>query len=211
MIATLTGLGSGALHALSGPDHLVSLTPLSVGQARRGWAIGLLWGLGHGLGTLLLGALLLLAAARLPLATVATWGERLAGLALVGLGLQGLRATFELTLRAGLRARPQASPPNQAGPGALAWRPVALIGFVHGATGAAGLLLLLPAAASASPLHQALFLGGFALGSTLAMAGLTAAIASASRRPGAAALVRRAPPVASAASLLLGLSWLVAA
>lgn len=200
MLATLTGLGSGALHAVSGPDHLVSLTPLAVGRP-RGWTVGLLWGAGHGLGTLLLGTLLLVVARELPLASVATWAERVAGLALLGLGLHGLRASLR-ALGAGA-----------AGPGAprLAWRAVTAIGFVHGATGAAGLLLLLPAAVTGSPAEQALFLAGFTAGSTVAMAGLTEALASASRRPAAARLVRRAPPVASLASILLGVAWIALA
>ncbi len=199
MIAALTGLGSGALHALSGPDHLVSLTPLAMGRP-RGWHVGLLWGLGHGLGTLLLGGLLLLGAAQLPLASVATWAERLAGLALLGLGLHGLRASVRGLAPTGGAAAPR-----------LAWRAVVTIGFIHGATGAAGLLLLLPAAVTGTPAEQALFLAGFTAGSTAAMAGLTEALASASRRPAASRLVRHAPPVASVASILLGVAWIALA
>jgi len=202
MLATLTGLGSGALHALSGPDHLVSLTPLSVGRP-RGWTIGLLWGAGHGVGTLLLGGLLLLAAHELPLASVATWAERIAGVALLGLGLQGLRSSLR-----GLGAAAGAPP---AGAGRLAWRAVVTIGFIHGATGAAGLLLLLPAAVTGTPAEQALFLAGFTVGSTLAMAALTEGLATASRRPAASRLVRHAPPVASVASIALGVVWIALA
>jgi hypothetical protein len=88
---------------------------------------------------------------------------------------------------------------------------VVTIGFIHGATGAAGLLLLLPAAVTGTPAEQALFLGGFTAGSTAAMAGLTEALAAASRRPAAARLVRGAPPVASAASILLGVAWIALA
>jgi hypothetical protein len=73
------------------------------------------------------------------------------------------------------------------------------------------LLLLLPAAVTGSPGEQALFLAGFTTGSTLAMAGLTEALASASRRPAAARLVRHAPPVASVASILLGVAWIALA
>jgi len=203
MLATLTGLGSGALHALSGPDHLVSLTPLSVGRT-RGWIIGLLWGAGHGLGTLLLGGFLLLAAHELPLASVATWAERIAGVALLGLGLQGLRASLR-----GLGAAAAGVP--QAGAGRLAWRAITTIGLIHGATGAAGLLLLLPAAVTGTPAEQALFLAGFTVGSTVAMAALTEGLASASRRPAASRLVRHAPPVASVASIALGVAWIALA
>jgi hypothetical protein len=199
MTAALTGLGSGALHALTGPDHLVSLAPLSLGRARGGWVVGLLWGVGHALGTLLLGGLLLAAASQVPLASAAAWAERIAGAALVAMGAWGLRA---------LRRHA----PATSGPGApVSWRALVTIGLVHGATGAAALLLLLPAAAAASGLQQAVYLGGFSLGSTLAMAGLTGALSAAARWPAAAAVVRRAPAVASAAAIALGAAWVVAA
>ncbi len=49
-------LGSGALHAVTGPDHVLSLAPLAVAQERRlAWRIGLGWGLGHAVRTLLVG------------------------------------------------------------------------------------------------------------------------------------------------------------
>lgn len=198
MTAALTGLGSGALHALSGPDHLVSLAPLSLGRVRAGWRVGLLWGVGHGLGTLLLGLLLLVAAAQVDVASAAVVAERIAGLALAVMGLHGLRA---------LRRR--AAPPAAAARGAAGG--LVFIGFVHGGTGAAGLLLLLPAAAADTALQQGLYLGGFTVGSTLAMAALTAALSAAGRWPRAAGVVRRVPAVASVAAIALGVAWALAA
>jgi nickel/cobalt transporter (NicO) family protein len=198
LTAALTGLGSGVLHALSGPDHLVSLTPISLGRTRAGWLVGLLWGVGHGAGTLLLGSVLLLVATQVHVAAAAAWAERIAGVALAGMGVHGL-----VVLRRGV------TPAAAAAGGA--WKALLGIGFVHGATGAAGLLLLLPAAASASGLHQAIYLAGFTCGSTLAMAGLTEALASASRWPGAATVVRRAPVFAASAAIALGVAWVVMA
>jgi hypothetical protein len=85
------------------------------------------------------------------------------------------------------------------------------IGFIHGLTGAAAVLLLLPAAVAASPAWQALYLGGFVLGSTLAMAALTAALsASSSAMPKPEALLRHVPAVASFGSVMLGGWWMVA-
>jgi hypothetical protein len=59
MTAALAGLGSGALHALAGPDHLLGVAPHAVGLRRGAWRLGLAWGLGHAAGTV---AALLLAA-----------------------------------------------------------------------------------------------------------------------------------------------------
>ena len=50
------GLLSGALHALSGPDHLTAILPLTFG--RRWWfglSIGAIWGFGHGVAASALG------------------------------------------------------------------------------------------------------------------------------------------------------------
>ncbi|MDY7227312.1 hypothetical protein [Hyalangium rubrum] len=191
--AVLTAIGSGALHALSGPDHLLSLAPLSVGRRRGAWRVGLIWGLGHGLGTLAAAAVLMLALSVVHLEGVDRWAERVAGLALLVMGAWGLRR------------RALAEPEHPA-----PVRGVLAVGLVHGVTGAAALLLLLPAVVSGTAAYRALYLGGFAVGSTLAMAGLTAAIAALSRaRRMPAAFGTYVPKMASALSVVLGCGWVV--
>jgi hypothetical protein len=202
MVAALAGLGSGAIHAVSGPDHLLSLAPLSVGTGRRAWRVGLLWGLGHALGTLLCAAAVAMAAAALDLDVLSTYGDRLAGVALLVTGGMGLRrwlthrAPYDQTTHAGRRATT---------------RNVLTIGFIHGMTGAAAVLMLLPAAVSSSAAWQMLFLGGFAFGSTVAMAALTAALsASSNAMPKREAIIRHVPAVASVGSVMLGGFWVLA-
>ena len=72
--AILVGAGSGALHAVVAPDHLLSLGPIAIRAPSNALRVGTLWGVGHGLGTLLLGLPLVALAPLLPL-------EHLAGLA----------------------------------------------------------------------------------------------------------------------------------
>jgi hypothetical protein len=202
MVAALVGLGSGALHAVSGPDHLLSLAPLSLGMRRKAWRVGLLWGLGHALGTLVCAAAVLAVASMLELEVVSSWGDRLAGGALFIMGVVGLRRWRAL------RAPPQESVPASKGR-VSSWE-VLSIGLLHGVSGAAAVLLLLPAAMSNSAIWKALYLGGFALGSTLAMAALTAALAASSRAlPRPEALLRHVPAVASVGSLCLGSWWVM--
>jgi hypothetical protein len=56
-----TGLVTGCLHTMTGPDHLASLAPLTIGRSRVHSALlGALWGAGHGSGQLLLGSVFLL-------------------------------------------------------------------------------------------------------------------------------------------------------
>ncbi|HLE19870.1 MAG TPA: nickel transporter, partial [Vicinamibacteria bacterium] len=88
--SVLAGLAAGALHALSGPDHLAAITPLSI-QNRRAWRLGLRWGLGHALGVASMGGLLLAFQHLLDLERLSWWSERLVGVVLIGLGVWGLR------------------------------------------------------------------------------------------------------------------------
>ncbi|HET8538230.1 MAG TPA: hypothetical protein VFL83_00015 [Anaeromyxobacter sp.] len=199
MIAALVGLGSGALHALSGPDHLLGVAPRAVGRRAGAWRVGVAWGAGHAAGTAAVSAALLAAAPAAHLAHVERWAERGAGVALVAVGVLGL-----LALR---RARLDAA---RAAPDPAGLLGAAGVGVLHGALGAAALVLAIAGAAGPG-LERVLFLAGFALGSTAAMAALTAALARAVRSPRLAAVIRRVPPVASAASIALGLAWVATA
>ena len=113
----------------------------------------------------------------------------MAGAALVGLGVWGI-----------VRDRRAAR-----GGDVCSTKSIVAVGLVHGLTGAAALLLLLPAIVSDSNAYRAVYLGAFSVGSTLAMAALTAALAriSSARRCTSWAQ-RRLPAVASACSVRLG-------
>jgi hypothetical protein len=201
MTAALLGIGSGALHALSGPDHLLGVAPHAVGRRTGAWRVGLAWGAGHAAGTVAASSVLLSAAAAMQIAHVERWAERGAGFALVAVGVLGL-----LALR---RARlDPARSPAAAAPGGLFAS--AGMGLLHGALGAAALVLVI-AGAAAPGVERWLFLAGFSLGSTIAMALLTAGLARAVRAPRLAAWIPRVAPVTSAASIALGVAWVAAA
>ena len=191
--ALLAGLSSGALHALAGPDHLLSLAPLSIGRRQGAWRLGLLWGVGHGLGTLAAVAVLMLVLQAVPLQGLELWAERVAALALLVTGLWGLRRRVDVGSAKALS------------------RGVLCVGLVHGLTGAAALLLLLPAVVSGNDAERLLYLGGFSVGSTLAMAALTAGLAAFSQaRQVPVALSVHVPRVASGLSIALGGAWIAA-
>jgi sulfite exporter TauE/SafE len=79
------------VHVVSGPDHLAAVGPLAMEQRTRAWAIGLCWGLGHASTVILVGILCLWLRELLPLAALSSWAERLVGIALVAIGLWGIR------------------------------------------------------------------------------------------------------------------------
>jgi len=159
--AVLYGVGAGALHAVTGPDHVLSLGPIAI-RASRAWQVGLRWGLGHAVGTLLLAVPLLVTAHAFDLADLAAWGERLAGLALLAMA-----ASSAWHLRRAHVATSAAADPGR----------TFTVGFVHGVSGGASLLLALPMVLGASVSTSAAYLVAFAVGSTIAMAFLTAGLA----------------------------------
>ena len=95
MIAAFTGLIAGAVHVWSGPDHLAAIAPLAVRQRARGWIPGVRWGLGHSAGVALVGLLSLWLRDLLPVDLLSSWGERLVGVMLFGIGLWALQKTFQ--------------------------------------------------------------------------------------------------------------------
>lgn len=104
----------------------------------------------------------------------------------------------------GLRRRALAQSSEAVGRGVLT------VGLIHGITGAAALLLILPAVVSGTAVYRTVYLGGFAVGSTLAMAALTSALAALSRtRRVPTALSTHVPRMASALSMVLGGVWVV--
>lgn len=157
-VAILAGASSGALHAVTGPDHLLSLGPAALRAPRRAGRIGLMWGVGHALGTLLLSLPLLALAQLSRVSSLVELGNRLSGAALLLMAAW----SWHSSRRAG------ASTVEQRGP---LW-----VGLVHGVTGASALLLVLPSALTGDVARSLVYLLAFAVGSTLAMAALTRVI-----------------------------------
>jgi nickel/cobalt transporter (NicO) family protein len=157
-VAILSGASAGALHAVTGPDHLLSLGPAALRAPTIAGRIGLSWGGGHALGTLLLSLPLLALAQMVHISWFAAFGGRLAGLALIAVAAWSWRSL------------------RHAGHSQGDTRSPFWVGLVHGVTGAGALLLVLPAALSGDGWRALLYLAAFALGSTVAMALLTHAI-----------------------------------
>lgn len=77
MTLALAGLVAGAVHVLSGPDHLAAIAPYAVADKARSWRTGVRWGLGHSAGVLGVGLLVLLTRQVLPVEALrARWSIR---------------------------------------------------------------------------------------------------------------------------------------
>lgn len=93
-----SGFLAGLLHVVSGVDHLAALLPLSVGWCRGAFTIGVRWGLGHSAGVLLVGLFAVALKHRLDVEGVEAWGESLVGVALVAIGLFGVRNALRIQM-----------------------------------------------------------------------------------------------------------------
>jgi len=200
------GAGAGALHTLSGPDHLAALAPLALrvhGGPGAAFRTGALWGSSHVLGQLLLG-LGLLAVGRCSLVSgfLASAGagaaaERLATLAvgsililIGGLGLKESREWDE-----------DAENGHEVHGGPLDWRTLGT-GILSGMHPDA-LLLCLPALALPSRLAGLAFLAAFGVGTLAAMGGYAAALHAACCALGGSA-VRGVARVSSGVAVAIG-------
>jgi ABC-type nickel/cobalt efflux system permease component RcnA len=233
-LAAWSGFLAGSLHVASGVDHLAALLPLSVGQRRWAFAIGAGWGLGHSAGVLVIGVLGLLLKQRIDVAATSGWAERGVGVMLVALGVLGVRRGLRLGLHTHLHVHDGvahahlhvhgpatkhavAGPASETAPGPQATphrhhHTAFAAGILHGVAGTAHVLGVLPALALSSVVASIVYLLTFALGTVMAMAVFAAVVGEGTARAAerAPALLQRLTYGAGAASILVGLIWIVA-
>jgi hypothetical protein len=220
-----SGLLAGAVHVVTGADHLAALLPLSIGRRRGAWVLGARWGVGHSLGVLVVGALAVALKERFDLGLVEAWGERLVGVLLIAIGLLGLRRAVRLTLHAHphdhdgdthahLHLHTCAEQEHGAGShgGAMPRHGHAAFfaGTLHGVAGTAHLLGVLPALALPGLLASCAYLLAFAVGTVVAMAGFAGLVGESSARiTGGPGLLRPLLCTASIVTVAVGTAWLV--
>eukprot|EP00324_Dicrateria_rotunda_P007963 CAMPEP_0206173078 /NCGR_PEP_ID=MMETSP1474-20131121/47701_1 /ASSEMBLY_ACC=CAM_ASM_001110 /TAXON_ID=97495 /ORGANISM="Imantonia sp., Strain RCC918" /LENGTH=262 /DNA_ID=CAMNT_0053581651 /DNA_START=223 /DNA_END=1011 /DNA_ORIENTATION=+ len=188
--AALGGTFAGGLHAVTGPDHLAALLPLCIG---RRWCAamhtGAYWGLGHGIGAALVGALAYFVRGALNLDVLCTYMEAAVGLSIIIIGWNGVGEAREW--------RTEHEGPTQVAAQhnlevALAQPAVEtvgvgstlLTGILHGCSGSGHLLGVLPALAMPSWSCASTYLVSFGLGTMLAMSLFTALVGEASVQMG---------------------------
>jgi hypothetical protein len=193
MFALLTGLAAGLLHVFSGPDHLAAMAPLAADGDRRHWRTGLQWGVGHTAGVLLVATLLLILRDQLPLDAISAYSERLVGVALIAVGVWGIRGAWVRRCE-GARARRH----SHAG-ASLA------MGTLHGLAGSSHLFGVLPALAFSTRVDSVLYLAGFGAGAIAGMSAFAAGMGLLSARLAGRSLLY----ASSAAALVIGGVWLV--
>lgn len=217
----LSGLLAGAVHVVTGVDHLAALLPLSVGRGWRAFGTGVRWGLGHGAGVLLVGALAVLLRERLDLDLVGNWGERAVGVLLIVIGVLALRRALRLHAHAHahdagnsphvhLHAHASHDLEDHAAEASHHGHAAFVAGTFHGVAGTGHLLGVLPALALPERGAAALYLLAFGLGAVAAMGTFAACFGAGSARlaAGAPRFTRALLLSASSATVVVGLVWL---
>lgn len=224
LLALLTGLSAGAVHVLSGPDHLAAVAPLVAESRGSRWRIGLLWGIGHTSGVLTVGVLAVLLRDLLPIDRMSAFSERAIGAALVVVGLWGLfkaaRSHFHTHEHAHdgvphthVHAHRSASAGHDRHHDLRAHRHAHVsfgFGLLHGLAGSSHLFGILPALALPSRAAALVYLGAFGAGSIVAMTGFSGAFGWLAARPlnrGGAAY-RAVLSTCSTLAVVVGAIWL---
>jgi len=191
--SAVSGSLNGALHGLTGPDHLAALLPFCIGKSYHGWKIGFYWGLGHGLGIVSFGCLTYLLKSIIPfdLDILAKWLELAVGISLVAVGLMGIReVSEELSKKKHSKKDEDPEKPFEETKGSkmpktsdLANPTTALYtGIIQGLTGSGHFFGIMPALTLPSLLSAMLYLSFFCGGTVVAMVLFTAAVGEMSVR-----------------------------
>jgi len=215
----------GAVHALE-VDHMVAVSAFVGGDPRLGPAatFGVRWGVGHSGVVLLAGGLLAWSGLSVP-PSAQRWTEFGVGLALIGVGLWAWRNASRLHLHgperhgghAHLHTHQGSASGHEHGhresPGSASKHRHAhlstLVGAVHGLSGTAPVVALIPVTLMPSLAAAVAYLLAFGIGTTLGMGTYASLAAVAVSRAGSS--VRLARIVAfgtAAASIAVGLWWL---
>ncbi len=185
MVYISAGLAAGFIHAISGPDHLAAMAPLAMTKKNKAWVTGLVWGLGHTGGVLILTAIAIAFRESFSYDAVSSISEYMVGVALIIVGLWGIHHAFlsvshahehehddtthehiHLHAHDGLHEHERPHTHNHA---------ALTVGALHGLAGGSHFIGALPALAM--PLNGAIaYLIAFGIGSIAAMAGFSALI-----------------------------------
>ncbi|MEZ4370877.1 MAG: hypothetical protein R3B07_08625 [Polyangiaceae bacterium] len=198
MLSLVAGLAGGAIHALSGPDHLAAVAPLSLGDRRSGLLAGLDWGMGHGAGVILIGAVALIARDALSIHLVSGWSEFGVGFLLLALGAWAGWKGYRAWRSRGAELHRHEHRKRGATFG---------VGALHGSAGASHLIGILPAT-GLSTVGAASYLVAYFLGATLAMM-LIGSVAGELAQRGGWKLRPLLMFAASAVACVVGVGWIV--
>jgi ABC-type nickel/cobalt efflux system permease component RcnA len=178
------------------------------------------WGLGHSTGVALVGLLALWLRDLLPMDLISSWGERLVGVMLIGIGLWGARKAAQHHLHAhahehdgGQHVHVHVHGRQRGHERTEAHRHLhaALgIGILHGLAGSSHLLGVLPMLAMRTKLEAGLYLAAFAGGTIFSMAVFSTLVGTVAARCAISGdkVYRGMMGACAFAAVAVGIAWL---
>ncbi len=221
MFAALTGFFAGSIHVWSGPDHLAAIAPLAARGQRGSWRAGVRWGIGHSAGVGVVGLLSLWLRDLVPVEFLSSWGERLVGVMLVGIGVWGMRKVLRHRVHlhqhehdgeAHVHVHVHSARTEHEHPKAHLHQHAAFgIGILHGLAGSSHFLGVLPVLALPTAGQAAAYLIAFGVGTVASMALFALAVGQMATRLAISGerAYRQLMIVCSTAAMAVGLVWLV--
>ncbi len=217
MLTLLSGLAAGSVHVVSGPDHLAALAPLAMDEPRRGLKTGATWGLGHGVGVVIIATIGQLLRGVVSLDAVSAWSELLVGFVLIAVGLWALRSATRMVVHSHAHDHDaddhqhlhvhsghddHESPEAHRGhTHASFW-----IGALHGSAGTGHLFGVLPSLAL-SPGEAAIYLAAYFVAAIVSMAAFGALLGRLVRVGGMGAM-RVGMMAAALSAVAIGAVWI---
>ena len=175
MISVLTGFAAGAVHVVSGADHMVAMAPSAIQKPRVALMDGLGWGIGHSAGVLILSLLGILAKDFINIELMSSYAESLVGISLLIVGLFAIRTSLRVNIHMHEHMHGEATPHKHFHFHSLGNKlhrshqhAATGLGVLHGFAGASHLVAVIPALAL--PLVGAImYLFAYLIGSVFAM------------------------------------------
>ena len=175
LISTLTGFAAGAVHVVSGADHMVAMAPSAINKPRVALIDGLAWGIGHSAGVLILSVLGILAKDLVNIELMSSYAEFLVGISLLIVGFLAIRTSLKVNIHMHQHMHGEEATHKHFHFHSLGNKlhrshthAATGLGVLHGFAGASHLVAVIPALAL--PLFGALaYLFSYLLGSIFAM------------------------------------------
>ena len=175
LVSVLTGFAAGAVHVVSGADHMVAMAPSAIRKPRVALIDGLSWGVGHSAGVLILSMLGILAKDLISIEIMSSYAEFLVGISLLFVGILAIRTSLKVNIHMHQHMHGDETTHKHFHFHALGNKlhrshthAATGLGVLHGFAGASHLVAVLPALAL--PLFGALaYLFAYLLGSVFAM------------------------------------------
>lgn len=226
----LAGILAAMLHVLAGPDHLAAVAPFAIERVKRAWKVGLLWGVGHLAGMLIVGVLFLLFKDLIPIEEISGYSEKFVGFILILLGIWILYKVYKpkknhkhvhvhaeeqelIHEHQHTHSHENGHSHSHAVDAKKGYVTTFFVGLVHGLAGVAHFLVFIPVIGFESKGAAVQYIVGFGIGTLLAMtafAVIMGRIAEFSKRSHDEKFFKGIRVASAIFAIVFGIYWMVA-